>query len=214
MNPSVGCRLFASSKRWQLITISPAWSAVIPFAKPSDIMPGSRAYSRQCWSASIIIRLMKWPNDILALSRMTGIKFFRRSYSEHKGNTISSLLHYDQYFQNTANYKEIIDSRRNGYAEIIGERWRVSDDRRRCEDCILGSSGGQTRIMIDAPKDVNIVRSKAIENGSRIRNFWRRSRSITRIRKVPLRRKIQRRDRTEQITSDTVGQKLANNAES
>ena len=57
-----------------------------------------------------------------ALSRMTGIKFFRRSYSEHKGNTISSLLHYDQYFQNTANYKEIIDSRRNGYAEIIGER--------------------------------------------------------------------------------------------
>ena len=27
----------------------------------------------------------------------------------------------------------------------------------------LGSSGGQTRIMIDAPKDVNIVRSKAIE---------------------------------------------------
>lgn len=53
----------------------------------------------------------------------------------------------------------------------------------------LGSSGGQTRIMIDAPKDVNIVRSKAIENGSRIRNFWRRSRSITRIRKVPLRRK-------------------------
>lgn len=24
MNPSVGCRLFASSKRWQLITISPA----------------------------------------------------------------------------------------------------------------------------------------------------------------------------------------------
>ena len=53
---------------------------------------------------------------------MTGIKFFRRSYSEHKGNTISSLLHYDQYFQNTANYKEIIDSRRNGYAEIIGER--------------------------------------------------------------------------------------------
>lgn len=49
-------------------------------------------------------------------------KIFRRSYSEHKGNTISSLLHYDQYFQNTANYKEIIDSRRNGYAEIIGER--------------------------------------------------------------------------------------------
>ena len=27
----------------------------------------------------------------------------------------------------------------------------------------LGSSGGQTRIMIDAPKEVNIVRSKAIE---------------------------------------------------
>ena len=27
----------------------------------------------------------------------------------------------------------------------------------------LGSSGGRTRIMIDAPKDVNIVRSKAIE---------------------------------------------------
>lgn len=53
----------------------------------------------------------------------------------------------------------------------------------------LGSSGGQTRIMIDAPKDVNIVRSKAIEKRSRIRNFWRRSRSITRIRKVPLRRK-------------------------
>ena len=53
----------------------------------------------------------------------------------------------------------------------------------------LGSSGGQTRIMIDAPKDVNIVRSKAIEKRIRIRNFWRRSRSITRIRKVPLRRK-------------------------
>lgn len=53
----------------------------------------------------------------------------------------------------------------------------------------LGSSGGQTRIMIDAPKDVNIVRSKAIENGSRIRSFWRRSRSITRIRKAPPRRK-------------------------
>lgn len=78
----------------------------------------------------------------------------------------------------------------------------------------LGSSGGQTRIMIDAPKDVNIVRSKAIENGSRIRSFWRRSRSITRIWKVPPRRKIQRRDRTEQITSDIVGQKFANNAES
>ncbi len=27
----------------------------------------------------------------------------------------------------------------------------------------LGSSGGQTKIMIDAPKEVNIVRSKAIE---------------------------------------------------
>ena len=27
----------------------------------------------------------------------------------------------------------------------------------------LGSSGGQTRIMIDAPKDVNIVRSKRSE---------------------------------------------------
>ena len=27
----------------------------------------------------------------------------------------------------------------------------------------LGSGGGQTRIMIDAPKEVNIVRSKAIE---------------------------------------------------
>lgn len=53
----------------------------------------------------------------------------------------------------------------------------------------LGSSGGQTRIMIDAPKDVNIVRSKAIENGSRIRSFWRRFRSIIRIRKVPPRRK-------------------------
>ena len=49
----------------------------------------------------------------------------------------------------------------------------------------LGSSGGQTRIMIDAPKDVNIVRSKAIEK----RSFWRRSRSITRIRKAPPRRK-------------------------
>lgn len=29
---------------------------------------------------------------------------------------------YDQYFRKTVNYKEIIDSRRNGYAEIIGER--------------------------------------------------------------------------------------------
>lgn len=27
----------------------------------------------------------------------------------------------------------------------------------------LGGGGGQTRIMIDAPKDVNIVRSRAIE---------------------------------------------------
>lgn len=27
----------------------------------------------------------------------------------------------------------------------------------------LGSSGGQTKILIDAPKEVNIVRSKAIE---------------------------------------------------
>ena len=27
----------------------------------------------------------------------------------------------------------------------------------------LGGGGGQTRIMIDAPKEVNIVRSKAIE---------------------------------------------------
>ena len=27
----------------------------------------------------------------------------------------------------------------------------------------LGSSGGQTRIMIDAPKEINIARSKAIE---------------------------------------------------
>ena len=54
----------------------------------------------------------------------------------------------------------------------------------------LGSSGGQTRIMIDAPKDVNIVRSKAIE------------------------KRIQDPDRTEQITSDIVGQKFANNAES
>ena len=27
----------------------------------------------------------------------------------------------------------------------------------------LGSGGGQTRIMIDAPKEVNIVRSRAIE---------------------------------------------------
>lgn len=214
MNPSAGYRLFASSKRRQLITISPAWSAVIPFVKPSDTMPGGRAYSRQCWSAFIIILLMKWPSDIWVLSRMIGIRYFRRSYSEQKVTQYQVCYTYGQYFQNTANYKEIIDSRRNGYAEIIGERWRVSDDRRRCEDCILGSSGGQTRIMIDAPKDVNIVRSKAIENGSRIRSFWRRSRSITRIRKAPPRRKIQRRDRTEQITLGTVGQKLANNAES
>ena len=27
----------------------------------------------------------------------------------------------------------------------------------------LGGGGGQTRIMIDAPKEINIVRSKAIE---------------------------------------------------
>ena len=36
----------------------------------------------------------------------------------------------------------------------------IGDD---VEIVFLGSSGGQTRIMIDAPKEVNIVRSKAIE---------------------------------------------------
>jgi len=72
----------------------------------------------------------------------------------------------------------------------------------------LGSSGGQTRIMIDAPKDVNIVRSKAIEKRIQDPEVLQES---GRCRQEE---KIQRRDRTEQITSDTVGQKLANNAES
>ena len=38
--------------------------------------------------------------------------------------------------------------------------YKIGDD---VKIVFLGSSGGQTRIMIDAPKDVNIVRSKAIE---------------------------------------------------
>lgn len=79
----------------------------------------------------------------------------------------------------------------------------------------LGSSGGQTRIMIDAPKDVNIVRSKAIEKRiqdpellATIPKYYKNPEGTAK------KKKIQRRDRTEQITSDTVGQKLANNAES
>ena len=74
----------------------------------------------------------------------------------------------------------------------------------------LGSSGGQTRIMIDAPKDVNIVRSTDPGSGTsgddpEVLQESGRHRQEG---------KIQRRDRTEQITLDTVGQKLANNAES
>ncbi len=79
----------------------------------------------------------------------------------------------------------------------------------------LGSSGGQTRIMIDAPKDVNIVRSKAIEK--RIQDPEASGDDPEVLQESGRYRqeeKIQRRDRTEQITSDIVGQKFANNAES
>ena len=41
-----------------------------------------------------------------------------------------------------------------------GEYIMVGDD---VKIVFLGGGGGQTRIMIDAPKEVNIVRSKAIE---------------------------------------------------
>lgn len=41
-----------------------------------------------------------------------------------------------------------------------GEYIMVGDD---VKIVFLGGGGGQTRIMIDAPKDVNIARSKAIE---------------------------------------------------
>ena len=74
----------------------------------------------------------------------------------------------------------------------------------------LGSSGGQTRIMIDAPKDVNIVRSKDPGSGASGDD----PEVLQESGRYRQEEKIQRRDRTEQITSDTVGQKLANNAES
>ena len=41
-----------------------------------------------------------------------------------------------------------------------GEYIMVGDD---VKIVFLGSSGGQNRIMIDAPKEVNIARSRAIE---------------------------------------------------
>ena len=41
-----------------------------------------------------------------------------------------------------------------------GEYIMVGDD---VKIVFLGGGGGQTRIMVDAPKEVNIVRSKAIE---------------------------------------------------
>lgn len=78
----------------------------------------------------------------------------------------------------------------------------------------LGSSGGQTRIMIDAPKDVNIVRSKAIEKRIGSGASGDDPEVLQESGRYRQEEKIQRRDRTEQITSDTVGQKLANNAES
>ena len=41
-----------------------------------------------------------------------------------------------------------------------GEYIMIGDD---VKIVFLGGGGGQTRIMIDAPKEVNIARSKAIE---------------------------------------------------
>ena len=41
-----------------------------------------------------------------------------------------------------------------------GEYIMVGDD---VKIVFLGGGGGQTRIMVDAPKEVNIARSKAIE---------------------------------------------------
>ena len=41
-----------------------------------------------------------------------------------------------------------------------GEYIMVGDD---VKIVFLGGSGGQTRIMVEAPKEVNIARSKAIE---------------------------------------------------
>ena len=41
-----------------------------------------------------------------------------------------------------------------------GEFIMVGDD---VKIVFLGGGGGQTRIMVDAPKEVNIIRSKAIE---------------------------------------------------
>ena len=41
-----------------------------------------------------------------------------------------------------------------------GEYIMIGDD---VKIVFLGGGGGQTRIMIDAPKEVNIVRSRAIE---------------------------------------------------
>ena len=41
-----------------------------------------------------------------------------------------------------------------------GEYIMIGDD---VKIVFLGGGGGQTRIMIDAPKDVNIVRSSALE---------------------------------------------------
>ena len=63
--------------------------------------------------------------------------------------------------------------------------------------------------MIDAPKDVNIVRSKAIEK--RIQDPETSGDDPEVLQESGRHRqeeKIQRRDRTEQITLDTVGQKL------
>ena len=41
-----------------------------------------------------------------------------------------------------------------------GEYIMVGDD---VKIVFLGGGGGQTRIMVDAPKEVNVVRSRAIE---------------------------------------------------
>ena len=53
----------------------------------------------------------------------------------------------------------------------------------------LGSSGGQTRIMIDAPKNVNIVRSKAIEKRIQDPELLATIPSTIRIRKAQPERK-------------------------